>query len=165
MDVEKNAWRISAMLTCWFQSLGMQKGRGNFADCKSLLQSLHHWMASSRTSWSISNSTPTRSQTSCYECLCVSWLFAHACFLMKTSCTLLWLLLAKFTFVSWVDLFSELPTRSSLARWFGLIERCPRFLFLHCNACMRYKVMQWNKVGSVPSQKLVCTIVHVGLMF
>lgn len=101
MDVEKNAW-ISAMLTCWFQSLGMQKGRGNFADCKSLLQSLHHWMASSRTSWSISNSTPTRSQTSCYECLCVSWLFAHACFLMKTSCTLLWLLLAKFTFVSWV---------------------------------------------------------------
>lgn len=114
----------------------MQKEWRDDADCKGIQWPLHYRVAGVWALGGIQQSK--RPQNPCHECLCDSRIFhGSPDFVLRPE------LVCKINFVDKLigfwnrkgNVISNNPfppqtPRSSLARWFGLIERCPRFLSL-----------------------------------
>lgn len=108
---------------------GMQRWWGDVVDYKGIQWAVHHWVVGFRAVAGMQWSTVPQSgwQTPCHQHMCASR-FGLSCFDLLAR-TLQVQLVDKLLGVS---LLAPQVTklRGSLARWFGLLERYPRFLKL-----------------------------------
>lgn len=114
---------------------GLQKNWWNAFDGESLQRTLHHWMVSLWTPRSIPRPAISRSPNPCYVHMCVP----RPVLIHEFSAQLVWQA-QIFLINSWLGTWPRRPMpsldlRGSLARWFGLIERYPRFLNLGFESC------------------------------